>query len=349
MSSAITVEEWRTNRAKFALLIDARSPKEYREDHIPGSVNLPVVGDEEYAEVGTEHRTNTHRAYLIGVRYSLANIARALPQYIDPLPRHAALCVYCARGGKRSKLWADALDTIGFKTFRIEGGWKGYRAFVRKQLETVPLQFEYRVLYGPTGCGKTRLLSALRAIGEQTLDLEGLAQHRGSLIGALPGIQQPSQKYFDTLLADEFDRFDPTRPIWIEAESKKIGAVAMPDALFKAIHEARLYEVSAPMDMRLAVWQADFGHFLSDPDQLIGRLQFLKPIIGGTEFNRWAELGQQGRVVDIFEACMRHHYDKAYQRSIQRDYERLAEAQRIELNDISDAALERTARELVSS
>ena len=218
---------------RYALVIDGRSEREYAEDHLPGAVNVPVVDNDQYAEVGTMHTTDKHRAYLIGVSYSLRNIARATDAVISKYPRDARLLVYCFRCGKRSKLWFDALSTIGYRVDRLPGGWKAYRAWVREQLTDVPRRFHFNVLCGPTGCGKTRLLTALEHAGAQVLDLERLAQHHGSLIGDLPGVPQPSQKWFDSLVLKELRSFDPRVPIWVESESKKIGALQLPDALLE--------------------------------------------------------------------------------------------------------------------
>ena len=171
----LEVQDW----SRYALIIDARSPNEYAEDHVPGAVNLPVVDDQEYAEVGTTHRTDKHRAYLIGVEYSLVNIARQIKPLISRYGPQDRFLVYCFRGGKRSRLWADNLRTIGFEVDVIAGGWKNYRRWVRAGLDALPSAFTYRVLVGPTGCGKTRLLKELARQGEQVLELEGLAQHRG--------------------------------------------------------------------------------------------------------------------------------------------------------------------------
>jgi tRNA 2-selenouridine synthase len=205
----------------FDLIIDARTEKEYREDHIPGAINLPVVHTDEFAHVGTLHRTDTHAAYQLGVTYSLRNIATYIEQAIIGLPRKTRILVYCWRGGKRSKLWFDALDTIGYQVQKLPGGWRAYRHWVNSELGEVPGRFRYHVLCGPTGCGKTRLLHALRDAGAQVLDLEALASHRGSVIGGIPGVEQPTQKFFDTLLLRELMRLDAGLPIWIEAEVKE--------------------------------------------------------------------------------------------------------------------------------
>lgn len=198
---------------EYALVIDARSKREYTEGHVPGVANLPVVDNDEYAQVGTTHKSDKHRAYLIGVSYALKNMSRAIDELVTQYPKNARMFVYCFRGGKRSKLWFDALSTIGYRVDRLPGGWKAYRAWVREQFEELPPRFTFNVLCGPTGCGKTRMLGALEKVGAQVLELEGLARHHGSLIGNLPGVPQPSQKWFDSLLLEKLRTFDSERPV----------------------------------------------------------------------------------------------------------------------------------------
>jgi len=249
----------------YDLIIDARSPHEFEEDHVPGAVNLPVVDDEQYAQVGTLHRSDKHSAYLMGVEWALANVAQQMKPIIAKHGENARMLVYCFRGGKRSKLWADPLRTVGYQVDVLPGGWKAYRRWVRQSLTTLPGHLDLQVLAGPTGCGKTRLLTALRDAGQQVLDLEELATHRGSLIGALPGRPQPSQKLFDTLLLDAMRRLDPARPVWLEAESKKIGDIQLPDALYEAMHRTTPLHLSAPMPERVRLWHEDYVHFVDDP------------------------------------------------------------------------------------
>src|SRR5260370_34932810 len=184
--STTAEDEWEVSsllqnalEGQYAVVIDARSQCEYTEDHLPCAVNLPVVDNEEYAEVGTTHRTDKHRAYLIGVSYALKNISHAIDDLVAGHPKDARMLVYCFRGGKRSKLWFDALSTIGYPVARLPGGWKAYRAWVRDQLTEFPRRFRYNVLCGPTGCGKTRLLLSLATVAPQVLALAAPAGHRG--------------------------------------------------------------------------------------------------------------------------------------------------------------------------
>jgi tRNA 2-selenouridine synthase len=332
----------------YDLIIDARSPHEYAEDHVPGAVNLPVVDDAEYAEVGTAHRHNPHAAYLVGVQYSLRNIARHVRTLITQYEPGARMLVYCFRGGKRSKLWADNLGTIGYPVDVLPGGWKRYRAWVRASLDTLPQSLSLKVLAGSTGCGKTRLLHALEAAGEQVLDLEALASHRGSLIGALPGVAQPSQKLFDTLVLDALRRMDPRRPVWLEAESKKIGNLHVPEALYEAMHETTPIHVSAPMAERVKLWREDYAHFAQDPVRMVQLLAPLKPLIGGEELALWQELAASGDVDRLFERVMTAHYDPCYERSTRRSYATLDDAQQVALTSLGQDQLLEVARMLAA-
>ena len=331
---------------QYALVIDARSEREYAVDHLPCAVSLPVVDNEEYAEVGTTHRTDTHRAYLIGVAYALKNMSHAIDELVARHPKDARMLVYCFRGGKRSKLWFDALSTIGFRVDRLPGGWKAYRAWVRDQLSELPRRFHYRVLCGPTGCGKTRLLSALASVGAQALDLEDLARHRGSLIGDIPDVAQPTQKWFDSLLVEKLRSFDPAQPVWVESESKKIGAIEVPTALLDTMHGGRLYSLSAPMAERVALWREDYSHFERDLDAMMDRLRHLRPLIGGEECARWEGLVAERRAPELFQRVMEAHYDPAYARSIRRHYPNIDEAFKVELSRLDRETLTDAARRL---
>ncbi|MDQ2925874.1 MAG: tRNA 2-selenouridine(34) synthase MnmH, partial [Acidobacteriota bacterium] len=306
--------------SSYALVIDARSPHEYDEDHIPGAVNLPVVDDGEYAEVGTAHKTDKHAAYLIGVEYSLKNIAAQLRPLISKYRPDDRFLVYCFRGGKRSRLWADSLRTIGFEVDVLVGGWKNYRRWVRAGLESLPRSFSYRVLCGPTGCGKTRVLHELARQGHQVLDLEALARHRGSLLGDLPGEAQPTQKFFDTQLLDTLRCFDARRTIWLEAESKKIGNLQLPQALYDNMHAAPVVNLVAAMSERVKLWREDYPHFAADPIAMVGRLVPLKAMVGNEVLAEWTALARSGQVEYLFESVMTKHYDPCYARSSRRNY-----------------------------
>lgn len=331
---------------QYALVIDARSNREYAEDHLPGAVNLPVVDNEQYAEVGTVHRADTHKAYLIGVSYALKNMSHAIDELIGRYPKDSRILVYCFRGGKRSKLWVDALGTIGYRVERLPGGWKAYRAWVREELTRVPRQFRYNVLTGPTGCGKTRLLTALERVGAQVLDLEEIACHRGSLIGEIPGVEQPTQKWFDSMLLEKLRSFNPEQPVWVESESKKIGAIELPGALMDGIRAGRVVAVNAPMMERVKLWREDYSHFERDPEALLVRLRHLRPLVGSEEIALWENLARERRMPELFQRLMEAHYDPAYARSIGRNFPQYEHSPSLNLTRLDTEALVEVATKL---
>lgn len=332
----------------YQLIIDARSPREFAEDHLPGAVNYPVVDNDEYAQVGTLHRTNTHEAYLIGVTHSLRNMANWIEQIGQQCSPTSRILVYCFRGGKRSKLWSDTLRTIGFKVDVLPGGWKNYRRWVMNGLEVVPRELSFKVLTGPSGCGKTRLLQAIEKRGGQVLDLEALAKHRGSLIGAVPNSPQPTQKSFDSDLLDILRSFDVSRPVFVESESKKIGSLRLPQSLMDSMGSADLIEISAPLQVRLGVWEADFGHFIHDPAALMDRIQHLLPLVGHERIKIWQSLADAGDVLQIFEQLMTLHYDPAYQRSGKRLFHGRRDPEPLAIATFSEQAFDEAAAELIA-
>ena len=334
---------------QYALIIDARSPHEYLEDHVPGAVNLPVVDDAEFAEVGIRYKTDQHAAYLIGAQHSFRNLATHTASLISRYKPEERFLVYCFRGGKRSALWAANLRLIGFTVDVVPGGWKRYRAWVRESLATLPQRFDYRVVCGPTNCGKTRLLQELARQGEQVLDLEGLARHRGSLLGDLPGQPQPTQKTFDSLVLDVLRRFDPARPVWVEAESKKVGRLLVPEELTAAMRRATTVHLGVPMAERVRLCREDYAHFAADPQSMVARLAPLKPLVGGEELARWQSLAERGQVDELFERVMTQHYDPAYLRSTTREFGPGNAANRLELESLQPAALAETARTMIAS
>jgi len=331
----------------YDLIIDSRSPREFSHDHLPGAVNFPVVDDTQYAEVGTLHRENTHLAYVVGVTHSLRNMANWIESIADGLSPKSRVLVYCFRGGKRSKLWSDTLRTIGYRVDVVPGGWRAYRNWVIASLEVVPRIYAFKVLTGSTGTGKTRLLAALKQEGAQVLDLEGLAMHRGSLIGAIPGVDQPTQKSFDSALLEQLRRFDPALPVWVEGESRKIGNIQLPLSLLTVMWSGDVVRVSAPMSERVRLWREDFGHFETDPMSLIEKLKHLRPLHGAKTFEHWETLANEGKAVELFEHLMRDHYDPAYARSTPKNYSSWQGASELNLESLRPDSLCAVAKGLI--
>ena len=207
-------------------------------------------------------------------RWYRAISAKHLEQAFAAKPKNWSPLVYCWRGGKRSGSMAHVLGQIGWHSGQLDGGYKAYRHQVLEDLQTLPARFQWRVVCGATGSGKSRLLQALHAAGAQVLDLEDLANHRGSLLGNLPGTPQPAQKYFESLVWSKLHGFDPAQPVYVEAESKKIGNVRVPEALIAAMWQSQCIRVEASIAQRVELLKEEYPHFLADPDELGQKLGF---------------------------------------------------------------------------
>ena len=324
----------------FDEIIDVRSPAEYAEDHIPGAISAPVLNDEQRAEVGTLY---TQVSPFAAKKLGAALIARNIAQHIDTLfcdkPKQWKVLVYCWRGGQRSGAMAHVLAQVGWSVGRLDGGYKTYRRQVLADIETLPDTLNFRVVCGPTGSGKSRLLRVLQEQGAQVLDLETLAQHRGSLLGNLPDEVQPAQKMFDSRLWDALRHFDAQRPVFVEAESKKIGLINTPESLLHKMRTSECLSIEAPVAARVQLLMEDYKHFLSDPALLIERLTPLLPLHGRQVLDQWQMLTEQGRWAELVEKLLTQHYDPAYQRSTAHNFIRLSGAKVLQLDKLDDATL----------
>lgn len=336
------------NLAAFDDIIDARSPGEFAEDHIPGAINLPVLDDAERARVGTLHKqASAFEAKKLGAALVARNIAQHLDAWFAGKPRDYRPLVYCWRGGNRSGSLTHVLQKIGFAAVQLDGGYKAYRRHVVSELERLPARFGFRVVLGPTGSGKSRLLQALAAVGAQVLDLEALAAHRGSLLGDLPGQPQPSQKSFESSLWARLHGFDPARPVFVESESKKIGSLQVPDALIRAMRSSPCLRLEVPLAARVALLIEDYAHFLDDPAAVNARLAHLAPLRGGETVAAWQALSLQRAWPALVTALLAQHYDPAYLKSLSHNYAPSPADRTLPLDDVSPDGLLRVAQALV--
>lgn len=299
----------------FDCLIDVRSPAEYAEDHVPGALNLPVLSNEERAEVGTIYKqVSPFDARKIGGALVAQNTARHLR---DSLSHHDGSwrpLVYCWRGGQRSGFFGAFLREVGWRAETVEGGYRSFRRLVHDLLYGETLPHRIVLLDGNTGTAKTEILKKLRDMGEQVLDLEGLAVHRGSLLGGMSE-PQPAQKGFETALAARIAALDPARPVLVEAESSKIGRINLPPALWSAMIAAPRIEVSAPMTARAAHLAQDYAEQLDDTEGFIEKLQPLRQFRSHAAVDRWATLLRGGDRIGLVTALMEEHYDPTYAKS----------------------------------
>lgn len=230
----ITADEALGRLDDFDAIVDARSPAEFAEDRLPGAVNWPTLDDGERQVVGTIYKqTSPFDARKLGAAMASRNIATHIERELADKARDWQPLVYCWRGGQRSGSLALVLGQIGFRVHLLAGGYRAFRKSVIAALETLPAALELRVICGTTGSGKSRLLAALAGAGAQVLDLEGLACHRGSVLGLAPGDEQPGQKAFETRLWHALRGLDPARPVFVESESRQVGRLRVPDALLQ--------------------------------------------------------------------------------------------------------------------
>ena len=310
-------------------VIDVRAPVEYLEDHLPGAVNLPVLSDAERAEVGTLYRhEGSFAAGKVGAAYVSANIAQHLREHFAGTGRDYKPLLYCWRGGQRSSSMAHVLAQVGWRVTVLKGGYKNYRGHVRRELEAVPALFEYRIIAGATGTGKTRLLHALAARGAQVLDLEGLAKHRGSVLGG--GEVQPTQKHFDSLLLTAFDRLKADAPVWVEAESNRIGNVYLPSILWAKMQASGGIEVQVPTAGRIQHLVAEYANMIAEPELLTEKLRLLTARHGPRQIEAWCHFTNAGQWDALVESLLMVHYDPAYTASTERCYPNVTRLEPIE-------------------
>ncbi|MDP2239257.1 MAG: tRNA 2-selenouridine(34) synthase MnmH [Burkholderiales bacterium] len=335
--------------SEFDEIIDVRSEDEFAEDHIPGAINCPVLDNVQRAQVGTLHKqTSAFEAKKVGAALVSINIARHLEERFHDRPRTWRPLIYCWRGGNRSGALAHVLHQIGWRAAQLEGGYKSYRRAVVADLVTLPLKFSWRVICGLTGTGKSRLLRALMARGAQVLDLEALAAHRGSVLGDLPDAPQPSQKMFDSLVWDELRKFSPKQPVFVEAESKKIGNLRVPETLIAAMWQSQSIRLEAPVPVRTALLKDEYEHFLNNPAVLIEKLECLTALYGHSTIAHWKKLALARQWEALIEELLINHYDPAYTRSTLKHYPALAHAPTLKLASADETCFSELAEQCLS-
>jgi tRNA 2-selenouridine synthase len=327
--------------AGFDTLIDVRSPAEYAEDHLPGAVNMPVLSNAERARVGTIYtQESPFKARKIGAALVARNAAAAIEAHLMDKPGGWRPLVYCWRGGQRSGSFASILAQIGWRVETLDGGYRSWRRHVVARLYGDSLSFRVIRLDGLTGTGKTAVLREVGALGEQVLDLEGLARHRGSILGDIEG-PQPSQKAFETAILATLSGHDPARPLLVEAESARIGALRVPPALWVAMRAAPRIVLEAPVAARAGFLAQGYAGLMADRDGLARRLDGLRPRAGNAAVDAWQALLADGATEALAAALIEAHYDPAYGRLRRTDESPVLA--RLDAGDLSAGAVARTA------
>lgn len=283
----------------------------------------------------------------MGAALVARNIARAIEGPLSAKPPGFSAVVYCWRGGMRSNAFAHVAAQVGWRVRVIEGGWKAYRAHVRAALYDRPLAHRFILLDGDTGSAKTAILHEARAQGAQTLDLEGLANHRGSALGHFEADPQPGQKRFESALFDELRRFDPAVPVLVEAESNKLGRRVIPASVWAAMQAAPRLAIEAPVAERARHAVASYRDIAGDPEMLAARLEPLIPLHGRQCVERWAALAAAGELEAFARALIEEHYDPAYARA--RNRSDFNPAQTIRAETLAPDALPALAARVISA
>lgn len=327
-------------------MIDVRSPAEFAEDHIPGAINLPALSNEERAIVGTIYKQDSpFRARKIGAAMVARNVAAHLDGPLADRDGGWRPLVHCWRGGQRSGSFASILGQIGWRTETLEGGYRAFRALVHKAVYEDPVTLRIVLLDGNTGTAKTDILGRLAGLGVQALDLEGLANHRGSLLGARAG-GQPSQKAFETAIATALLRCDPTRPLLIEAESSKIGRLIIPPSLWTAMSQAPRIDVTAPVEARVAWLSQAYADLTTEPATFARRLEPLRAIRGNETVDRWLAALDEGDMPALARDLIVAHYDPAYAKS--RMTRTAPILGRVEADNLDEAGRDDLARQIAA-
>lgn len=303
-------------------IIDLRTPKEFEEDHIPGAKNFPILTNEERHEVGTLYKKDPDRAKNLALVYGhekLEDLQKKISIYSKA---HKQVIFYCYRGGMRSGLLVKHLASLGFPVVQLEGGYKSYRNFVRRELANFGEKMNFIVLHGYTGVGKTEILTLLQKKGLPVLDLEGLAQNSGSVFGEImyPG-NTPSQKYFESLLYSTLSSISENH-CFVEMESRRIGKVTVPEELYRGLITSKNHVlITTSLKNRIAIIYQDYvtDHNLSQED-LLEKIQRLKRILGKDKVEALALALETKDYERMIETLMLDYYDPLYRKSL-KNYE----------------------------
>ena len=297
-------------------VIDVRSPKEFETDHIPGALNLYVLSDNQHEIVGRTYKKSPFEAKKLGSSYVFANISRHLDYVLRHKPKEFHPLFYCARGGQRSKSFATICAEVGWQCSILEGGYKRYRSQVLSNLETLSEKLKIIIISGRTGTGKTRILEELSRRGENIIDLEHLARHRGSLLGSLPGVQQPQQKLFETSLCNKIMTLELEHPVFIEAESSKIGNVQIPKPLWRAMQNSPQILIKSDRPRRADYLLKNYVSLKKNPEGLFQLFRLLEKSGLNSVSKKCRKFITEQDWVSLANALLQSHYDKRYDRSI---------------------------------
>ena len=305
------IKKWENKT--FDTIIDVRSPLEYEEDHIIGSINCPVLNDQERIIVGTIYKKeSTFKAKIIGSSLTARNIAKHIEEKFINQQGSWQPLVYCWRGGQRSKAFSIILSEVGWRTCQLEGGYKKYRNEVINFLNRTGSKLKIILISGKTGSAKTKILQNIKLQGGQILDLENLANHKGSLLGKIPGLKQPSQKLFESKLYHQIKQLDLRKNVYIEAESSKIGNIHIPKTIWAKMIVSPRIEIEADLELRSSFLLKDYRYMCENPELIKPIIYGLKNRLSKKLINDWLELITKKLWLDLTKSFLQNHYDPSY-------------------------------------
>ena len=313
MLETISTEDFLEQYDDFDLIIDARSPSEFAHSKIPNAVNLYALSDDEHSEIGFIYKQKSKNdAKLKGASYVCLNASKHIFELNRLCKIGSKIAIYCARGGQRSSSLATIFSNIGYRVYKLQDGYKGFRSKVTRYLEEMPHK-NFIVLGGNTGCGKSELIRAL----PNSIDLEGMANHLGSTFGAVKG-EQPSQKEFQNRLFFKLLKLDIDSPIFIEGESKRIGKIVLPDLLYKRMGESTRVEITAPIEQRVQRIMKDYINI--DDEFFYYCMERITPYIQKNIKEEVIEYYKKRDLAKVAEILLIDYYDKVYKKPIRIDY-----------------------------
>lgn len=310
MQESVTIERYYSQwEEENVLLVDVRTASEYRQAHIPGAINLPILDDEERALVGTRYKQmSVPEAKQLGVEFVSKKLPELFAQFQLWNMQYKRIFLYCARGGFRSTILNAFLSSLGIRCYKLEGGYKAYRKHVLAGIPLLVAKKRFVILVGHTGSGKTNILKELDGLGEHILDLEGYANHRGSLLGSVALGEPNGQKMFEGLLFDALRKTGDF--LYVEGESRKIGICNIPASLHEAMAKSPLIQVTAPLACRVATIREEYVK--DNADEICKSLEPLKRYIKEERITAYQESVRAGKVDEVIADLMRSYYDQRY-------------------------------------
>lgn len=331
--------------SSYDLIIDARTEKEFADDHIPGAVNLPALDEKEYEEVGEIALSQSSKAHAIGVSCAMKRVGDHVGRMAGK-PAAKSVLVYCLRGGKRSLVWSCALKALDIQAKVLPGGWKSYRRWVVASLNRLFTHFEYRLIAGEMGSGQEQLLQALAEEGAQILDLGALGGRHGMPISWMGGAEQPSQRLFESKLLDAMRGLSSDTPVWVVNWNSRVGSLTVPQVLQECLRRSKTIELAAPLGVRVEELMRVHGSRMDLLHEMAKRMRESGRVkLDGAVFEKWERDAKEGQHQLVLEEMLTNFFDASYRE--RREQLKIDDAQVVAIKSLKQSALRRTARMLM--